>query len=75
MLATVEDLRYNHQYHPTPLEERSPALAVVCKVIAEGRFGDGGIYEPFLNTIRTGDYYLVSDDFDSCTYSQKVSGH
>lgn len=41
-------------------------MAVVVKVIAEGRFGDGGVYEPFLNTIRTGDYYLVSDDFDSC---------
>lgn len=72
LTPNVEDLRYNHQYHPTSLEERSPALAVVCKVIAEGRFGDGSIYEPFLNTIRTGDYYLVSDDFDSYLEAQKM---
>ncbi|KIO21097.1 glycosyltransferase family 35 protein [Tulasnella calospora MUT 4182] len=72
MKFCFEDLRYNHQYHPTSLEERSPALAVVCKVIAEGRFGDGSIYEPFLNTIRTGDYYLVSDDFDSYLEAQKM---
>lgn len=66
IFSLVEDLRYNHQYHPVPLEQTSPALAVVFDVIAQGRFGDGSIYEPFLNTIRTGDYYLVSDDFDSC---------
>lgn len=64
--SAVQDLRHSHQYHPAPLQETSPALAVVFDVIAQGRFGDGQIYEPFLNTIRTGDYYLVSDDFDSC---------
>jgi len=72
LTPAVEDLRHAHQYHPTPLEERSPALAVVCKVIAEGRFGDGHIYEPFINTIRTGDYYLVSDDFDSYLEAQRL---
>lgn len=49
-----------------PLDEVAPALAVVFDVIAQGHFGDGSIYEPFLNTIRQGDHYLVSDDFGSC---------
>ncbi|KAG9040375.1 Non-essential glycogen phosphorylase [Tulasnella sp. UAMH 9824] len=72
LTPNVEDLRYNHQYHPVPLEQTSPALAVVVDVIAQGRFGDGSIYEPFLNTIRTGDYYLVSDDFDSYLEAQRM---
>ncbi|KIO32940.1 glycosyltransferase family 35 protein [Tulasnella calospora MUT 4182] len=70
--SAVEDLRHNHQYRPVPLQERCPALAVVFDVIAQGRFGDGHIYEPFLNTIRTGDYYLVSDDFDSYVEAQRM---
>ncbi|KAF9007192.1 glycogen phosphorylase [Cyathus striatus] len=65
LTPAVEDLRYKHMYHPVPLEERCPALANVIQVIAEGRFGDGSVYEPLLNTIRQGDYYLLSDDFDS----------
>ncbi|KAG8950987.1 Non-essential glycogen phosphorylase [Tulasnella sp. 424] len=72
LTPNVEDLRYNHRYRPVPLEQRSPALAVVVDVIAQGRFGDGSIYEPFLNTIRTGDYYLVSDDFDSYLEAQRM---
>ncbi|KAG8934308.1 Non-essential glycogen phosphorylase [Tulasnella sp. 417] len=72
LTPNVEDLRYNHQYHPVPLEKTSPALAVVVDVIAQGRFGDGSVYEPFLNTIRTGDYYLVSDDFDSYLEAQRL---
>jgi starch phosphorylase len=72
LTPAVEDLRHAHQYKPRPLEERSAALAVVVGVIAEGIFGDGHIYEPFLNTIRTGDYYLVSDDFDSYLEAQKL---
>jgi len=72
LTPAVEDLRHAHQYSHTPLEERSPALAVVVKVIADGRFGDGAIYEPFLNTIRVGDYYLVSDDFDSYIEAQRM---
>ncbi|KAG8852598.1 Non-essential glycogen phosphorylase [Tulasnella sp. 330] len=72
LTPAVEDLRHAHQYNSLSLEQRSPALAVVVKVIAEGRFGDGGVYEPFLNTIRTGDYYLVSDDFDSYIEAQRM---
>ncbi|KAH0834128.1 glycogen phosphorylase [Lanmaoa asiatica] len=62
----VEDLRYQHTQHPVPVEEKSPALAHVLDVISGGLFGDEGVYEPLLNTIRQGDYYLLTDDFDSC---------
>jgi len=48
-----------------PVAEKSPALAVVLDEISSGRFGDGGVYEPLLNTIRQGDYYLITEDFDS----------
>jgi len=61
----VEDLRYQHAYHPVPVEEKSPALASVLDVISQGLFGDENVYEPLLNTIRQGDYYLLTDDFDS----------
>ncbi|KAG8972721.1 Non-essential glycogen phosphorylase [Tulasnella sp. 425] len=71
LTPNVEDLRHSHQYHPVPLDQASPALGVVFDVIAQGHFGDGSIYEPFLNTIRQGDYYLVSDDFGSYLGAQE----
>ncbi|KAL0564837.1 Non-essential glycogen phosphorylase [Marasmius crinis-equi] len=65
LAPAVEDLRYQHVYHPVPIEEKCPALANVLNQVSGGLFGDGGAYEPLLNTIRQGDYYLLSDDFDS----------
>ena len=83
LTPAVEELRYQHRYHPVPVEEKSPALAAVLNDVMGGRYGDGSIWEPsvpftrsvaysyhiprFINTIRQGDYYLISDDFDSCT--------
>lgn len=61
----VEDLRHQHFYHPVPVEEKSPALARVLETIASGFFGDGGPYQPLLNTILQNDYYLITEDFDS----------
>ncbi|KAJ7226616.1 hypothetical protein C8J57DRAFT_1535107 [Mycena rebaudengoi] len=49
LTPAVEDLRYQHTYHP----------------VSAGLFGDTHVYEPLLNTIRQGDHYLLSDDFDS----------
>jgi len=86
LTPAVEELRYQHLYHPVPIEEKCPALANVLDQVSAGLFGDSGIYEPWvsfvcsrymlcsnsplmsrlLNTIRQGDYYLLSDDFDSC---------
>jgi starch phosphorylase len=65
LTPAVEDLRYQHMYHPVPVEEKSPALANVLNQVSAGLFGDGSVYEPLLNTIRQGDYYLLTDDFDS----------
>ncbi|KAF4568506.1 Non-essential glycogen phosphorylase [Pleurotus pulmonarius] len=65
LTPAVEDLRYQHVYHPVPVDEACPALANVLNQISGGLFGDGGVYEPLVNTIRQGDYYLVTDDFDS----------
>jgi len=65
LTPAVEELRYQHTYHPVPVEEKSPALAKVLNEISAGRFGDGSVYEPLLNTIRQNDYYLVTEDFDS----------
>ncbi|KAH9925596.1 glycogen phosphorylase [Epithele typhae] len=65
LTPAVEDLRYQHMYHPVPIEQKCPPLARVINEVAEGRFGDGGVYEPLLNTIRQNDYYLLTEDFDS----------
>ncbi|KAK7680825.1 hypothetical protein QCA50_016135 [Cerrena zonata] len=65
LTPAVEDLRYKHMYHPVPLEEKCPRLANVINEVASGRFGDGGAYEPLLNTVRQHDYYLLTEDFDS----------
>jgi starch phosphorylase len=62
----VEDLRYRNRYHPIDVEQKSLALAAVLNEVTTGRFGDAGVFEPFINTIRHGDYYLIADDFDSC---------
>jgi len=65
LTPAVEDLRHQHVYHPVPVEEKCPGLANVLNEVSAGLFGDGSVYEPLLNTIRQGDYYLLTDDFDS----------
>ncbi|CCO35687.1 starch phosphorylase [Rhizoctonia solani AG-1 IB] len=72
LTPAVEDLRYQHAYHPVPVEEKSPALASVLTEIGGGRFGDGSIYEPLLNTVRQSDYYLITEDFDSYVNCQTL---
>lgn len=48
LTPAVEDLRYQHMYHPVPVEERCPALAAVLNAVSSGQFGDGGVYEPYV---------------------------
>ena len=48
LTPAVEDLRYQHLYHPQPIEKKCPALAQVLSEISAGRFGDGGVYEPYV---------------------------
>ena len=42
----VEDLRYQHTYHPIPVEKKCPALAHVLDTVSSGTFGGDGVYEP-----------------------------
>ncbi|KAG8830805.1 Non-essential glycogen phosphorylase, partial [Serendipita sp. 399] len=72
LTESVEKLRYQHRYDPVPVEEKSPALAAVLEDVLSGRYGEPGIWEPFVNTIRQGDYYLISDDFDSYLRAQQM---
>ncbi|KZT65114.1 glycosyltransferase family 35 protein [Daedalea quercina L-15889] len=72
LTPAVEDLRYQHMYHPVPVEQKCPALARVLNEVSAGRFGDGGVYEPLLNTIRQHDYYLLTEDFDSYIEALKL---
>jgi len=65
LTPAVEDLRYQHMYHPVPLEQKCPALHRVIEAVASGMFDDADVYIPLLDTIRKNDYYLLSDDFDS----------
>ena len=39
-------------YHPVPVEEKSPRLAAVLNEVANGRFGDGNVYEPCVPSIK-----------------------
>jgi starch phosphorylase len=72
LAPAVEDLRYQHQYRHVEIQQRSPTLAVVLDEISNGRFGDSHVYESILNNIRGGDYYLISEDFDSYLQAQEI---
>lgn len=59
----VEDLRHAHNYGKFQLD---PDLAKVFEAIKGGMFGDAGRFAALCNSIIDhGDYYLVSDDFNS----------
>ncbi|KAI0370981.1 glycogen phosphorylase [Pilatotrama ljubarskyi] len=72
LTPAVEDLRYQHMYHPVPVEQKCPPLARVLNEVSAGRFGDGAVYDPLLNTIRQHDYYLLTEDFDSYIQALKL---
>lgn len=59
----VEDLRHAHNYGAHPLD---PDLLHVFDAIQSNTFGDAGQFSALVGSIRDhGDYYLVSDDFNS----------
>ncbi|KAI9846616.1 MAG: Non-essential glycogen phosphorylase [Sclerophora amabilis] len=63
----VEDLRHAHFYGDKKEIDRN--LRKVFDAIERGDFGDQGAFSALVNSILVhGDYYLVSDDFD--TYIQ-----
>jgi len=59
----VEDLRHAHHYGTFTLD---PDLAKVFDAIKANRFGDASRFSALCDSITEhGDYYLVSDDFNS----------
>ncbi|KAF4552039.1 Glycogen phosphorylase [Elsinoe fawcettii] len=66
----VEDLRHNHFYSKFELD---PNLQKVFDTIKSGKFGDAGTFSALINGIVDhGDYYLVSDDFNSYIETHKL---
>ncbi|KAK5048037.1 Non-essential glycogen phosphorylase [Exophiala bonariae] len=66
----VEDLRHNHFYGDYQVD---PELQKVFDLIKSGKFGDEGSFGALIGAITEhGDYYLVSDDFNSYTKTQDL---
>ncbi|AAS53918.1 AFR547Wp [Eremothecium gossypii ATCC 10895] len=61
----VEDLRYRHRYHR---QELPAPIARVLETLSSGAFSPQDLreFQPLVDSVaQHGDYYLVSDDFDS----------
>ncbi|KAA6409759.1 MAG: Glycogen phosphorylase [Lasallia pustulata] len=59
----VEDLRHAHNYGSHTID---PDLAKVFEAIQSNTFGDANQFSALVSAVRDhGDYYLVSDDFNS----------
>jgi starch phosphorylase len=66
----VDDLRHGHVYGTYQLDE---SLASVFDTIQKGTFGDANNFTALVNGIvEHGDYYLVSDDFNSYCKTQEL---
>ncbi|RWA07707.1 hypothetical protein EKO27_g7396 [Xylaria grammica] len=66
----VEDLRHAHTYGEHPID---PDLVKVFDVIQGGMFGEPNDFKAMISAVRDhGDYYLVSDDFQSYIDTQKM---
>ncbi|KAL3438015.1 glycosyl transferase [Aspergillus tetrazonus] len=66
----VEEIRHKHMYSGFTLD---PQLARVFDAIRSGTFGDASHFSALLASIAEhGDYYLVSDDFNSYIKTQEM---
>ncbi|KAF2668601.1 phosphorylase-domain-containing protein [Microthyrium microscopicum] len=66
----VEELRHNHVFGTYQLNE---SLAKVFDQIQNGKFGDASQFSALVNAIVDhGDFYLVSDDFESYCQTQDL---
>jgi len=66
----VEELRHGHVYGTYQLDD---SLAKVFDEIQNGTFGDASSFSALVNGIvEHGDYYLVSDDFNSYCKTQEL---
>lgn len=67
---SVPELRHQHHFgKPKPVMDKS--LSLVFDSIKKGTFGTPELFEPLIHSIAEGgDYYLVSDDFQSYIEAQ-----
>jgi len=66
----VEDLRHAHTYGKHAIDS---GLQKVFEAITSGKFGDANDFGALVSAVRDhGDYYLVSDDFQSYVDTQKM---
>ncbi|KAI1102175.1 glycosyltransferase family 35 protein [Jackrogersella minutella] len=66
----VEDLRHTHNYGSHAIDA---GLTQVFEAIQSGTFGDSNDFNALISAVRDhGDYYLVSDDFQSYIDTQKM---
>ncbi|KAI0890214.1 glycosyltransferase family 35 protein [Annulohypoxylon maeteangense] len=66
----VEDLRHAHTYGTHAVDA---GLNQVFEAIKSGTFGDSNDFNALISAVRDhGDYYLVSDDFQSYLDTQKM---
>ncbi|KAI3322203.1 glycosyltransferase family 35 protein [Xylariaceae sp. AK1471] len=66
----VEDLRHAHTYGQHPIDS---GLAKVFDAIQGGTFGEPNDFNAMISAVRDhGDYYLVSDDFQSYIDTHKM---
>ncbi|GAV30313.1 Phosphorylase [Pichia membranifaciens] len=66
----VEDLRYDHHLGRIDIPD---ALKLVFSELEKGTFGNYDEYRELVDSVRThGDYYLVSDDFESYLEAQST---
>ncbi|KAI0896980.1 glycosyltransferase family 35 protein [Annulohypoxylon nitens] len=66
----VEDLRHAHTYGTHAVDA---GLNQVFEAIKSGKFGDSQDFNALISAVRDhGDYYLVSDDFQSYLDTQKM---
>lgn len=72
LAENVEDLRYNHQYNGHEIPE---SLSKVLEYIESGELTpeNPNEFKPLVDSIKQhGDYYLVSDDFESYLTTQDL---
>lgn len=66
----MEDLRHAHTYGSHAIDS---GLNEVFEAINSGKFGDSNDFNALMSAVRDhGDYYLVSDDFQSYIDTQKM---
>ncbi|KAI1434530.1 glycosyltransferase family 35 protein [Xylaria sp. CBS 124048] len=66
----VEDLRHAHKFAEHSIDAD---LNKVFDVIQEGKFGDPNDFNAMISAVRDhGDFYLVSDDFQSYVDAQRI---